>query len=435
MTKLPPNHPILDKAGKLRIFNAHTHSFTINHVPDYFARGVFPVRISRIRKNGVLEWIIKNLVNFLPGKNKGLQRLISLVRYMDNDTQLDIINILRQYYPNGTGFALLTMDMEYMKAEAPPVKFEAQLDELARIKQGDGFHDLIYPFICCDPRRIEPGIKTWEINIEKDFIGDRFLKVIRRYFEEGIFQGIKLYPALGFFPFDRRLKPIYDLALEFNLPIISHVIRGAVYFRGPKEYTVHPFLGKPLDGRKPEDFTTHFTHPLNYEILLNPAHLSKYWDISEKEASRYSDLKICLGHFGGEVEWLRFLEDPWIPENTNSLDINNWKPSYRTDSESQFSWFSICRDLMHKYPNVYADISYTLAFDYIYPLLKVILESDKKMLNRTLFGTDFYVVTKASAERKIAIIARAFLGNEIFTQIASLNPVEFLSNKLTRVPA
>jgi predicted TIM-barrel fold metal-dependent hydrolase len=263
----------------------------------------------------------------------------------------------------------------------------------------------------------------------------RIFNVIRSYFEKGIFQGIKLYPALGYFPFDRRLKPVYDLALEFDLPVISHVIRGAVYYRGPKEYSSHPYTGKPLDGKKPEDFTAHFTHPLNFEILLNPSHLSKYWEISQQEAAKYSNLKICLGHFGGEDEWRKFLENPWIPEKTNSLDINNWRPTCNPDSESQFSWFSICRDLMRKYPNVYADISYTLAFEYTYPLLKVVLETDEKVRERTLFGTDFYVVSKASSERKIAIKARAYLGNDLFTQIATINPVEFLSNKLAVVPA
>jgi len=76
-----------------------------------------------------------------------------------------------------------------------------------------------------------------------------------------------------------------------------------------------------------------------------------------------------------------------------------------------------------------------LAIDIADPEIRSLLETDEKMLERTLFGTDFYVVTKASSERKIAINARAYLGNELFRQIATINPVEFLSNKLTIVPA
>ncbi len=415
-------------------YNCHAHCFTIDHVPDYFAKGYFPlrIRISSLRKTGILSWLMRKFLNWNPTKNPGMVRLGNLLRYMDRSKQEKIIRILQSYYPQGTGFVLLTMDMEYMQAEAPVKKFEHQLEELAKCKKLPDMQNLIYPFIFCDPRRIEPKANTWEADVENHFIGDTFLGKVRDYIEEGIYQGIKIYPAMGYFPFDKRLKPVYDLALEYDLPITSHVIQGVVHFRGNKEYMTHPFSHKRLDGDKPKNFTVHFTHPLNFEILLNPVYLSKCWNISEEEASKYSNLKICLGHFGGEDECKKFLENPWLPAIGTTLDLEKWHPTC-FDKGNQPSWFSVCCDLIKAHPNVYADISYTAAFSETYPLLKTILQSDNRIKEKTLFGTDFYVVSRAETERKIAIDVRGYLGNDLFNQIAFTNARKFISNKIIAV--
>ncbi len=415
-----------------RFFNAHAHCFTIDHVPDSFVKGYlfFPLRISALRKNGFFSWFTKKFLKIYPFKNQGLIRLINLLRYMDRDRQEKIIDLLTGYYPRDTGFALLTMDMEYMQAGAPVHKFKQQLAELAACKEQ--YKNIIYPCIFCDPRRIAPKADSWEVNIETHFTGETFLKQVRDYIEKDIYQGIKLYPAMGYFPFDKRLKPVYDLALEYDLPITSHVIQGVVHFRGKKEYRTHPFVHKPLDGVKPKDFTVHFTHPLNFEILLNPVHLSKCWDIGEEEAEKYRKLKICLGHFGGENEWIKFLEDPWAPAGGDCLDLTQWHPTC-FNKENQPSWFSICCDLIRKYPSVYADISYTAAFSETYPLLRTILQSDEAIRDKTLFGTDFYVVARAEAERKIAIDIRGYLGTALFNCISVDNARRFLSNAICKV--
>ncbi|MFI5196058.1 MAG: hypothetical protein ACHQD8_03125 [Chitinophagales bacterium] len=65
----------------------------------------------------------------------------------------------------------------------------------------------------------------------------------------------------------------------------------------------------------------------------------------------------------------------------------------------------------------------------MFPLLKVILESNDKIKTHTLFGTDFYVVAKEDAERDLCLQLRGYLGEELFKQIAEINPKEFLKNK------
>jgi uncharacterized protein len=89
--------------------------------------------------------------------------------------------------------------------------------------------------------------------------------------------------------------------------------------------------------------------------------------------------------------------------------------------------------MMRKYPNVYADISYTLNDATLFPLLRMILNSDNKIRERVLFGTDFYLVSKAISEREFAINVRSFLGNDLFNQIAITNAERFLTNKFSHV--
>ena len=158
--------------------------------------------------------------------------------------------------------------------------------------------------------------------------------------------------------------------------------------------------------------------------------MKQYWG---HEAPDLENLKICLGHWGTGEEWHNFIENAWtdtqcrkLTSKWPSLELDNW----HTDKNKvyNFSWFSIICDLMRKYPNVYADISYTLQDASLLPLLKMILEADEKIRERVLFGTDFFLVSKVISEREFAINIRATLGNVLFEQIAIVNAERFLKN-------
>src|SRR5206468_2521745 len=138
-------------------------------------------------------------------------------------------------------------------------------------------------------------------------------------------------------------------------------------------------------------------------------------------------------------DWHDYLDNAWREtdfkkKNSDwcSLELDNW---IIDDNKvyKNFSWFTIICDLIRKYPNVYVDISYTLYDATLLPLLKMILEADEKIKERVLFGTDFYLVSKASSERAFAINLRAALGNDLFEQIAITNAERFLSNKFNKV--
>lgn len=423
------------------IINAHTHCFTIEHVPDNFTKSLtrfsWLLSIKWIKNNKIVRWIIYLLnkprikkflsIFFSAEFVKTIPRLLSFAEYYDIDKQVVLIRHLQGFYPMGTKFVLLTMDMEFMNAGVPIQKFDKQLSELVAIKADPLFRDIIYPFVFADPRRA--GITQIVIDRLEDSVAP--------------FQGIKLYPALGYYPFDERLKEVYKYAIQHDTPIITHCIRGSVYYRGNKTddptYLKHPYTNRSLPFEKPVDFTVNFTHPYNYECLLNPERLRKVW--KEEPNIDLSKLKICLGHFGGEDEWIKYLEEGWIPDEDflqdaeNTLDVltNPWydePDTPLTKGKKAYSWFSVICELMRKYPNVYADISYSLYEERILPLLKVILESDNSangIASRILFGTDFYVVSKAGAEREMSLSIRAFLGEKNFRRIAYENPNKFLN--------
>ena len=130
--------------------------------------------------------------------------------------------------------------------------------------------------------------------------------------------------------------------------------------------------------------------------------------IFEAMAIMYPNLKICLSHFGGDVEWENYLQNAFLVKEDN--------------------WFYLICELLRNYDNIYADISFTLNNPKFWPLLKVLIKNpDTK--KKILFGTDFYLVETESTEREFSIGLRTFLGEDFFWQIANKNPKVFFETK------
>ena len=367
----------------IELINAHTHIFTIDHVPKRFARGMFPFSglitvgfikriwpgIRRLQKwNKNLKYKYFYIVSFLKllkwpviwllrrfgigikpnllGK-KSRESIARYLRFMDYSysfrgrhihDQNAIFERLKSYYPaNKSGFVTLSMDMNYMKAGKSKTKFSDQLNKMSSIVNNNPA-GTIYPFICIDPRRIS-DTKTSDPFSYKKYIS---------YLEDKNFTGIKIYPALGFFPFDWRLLPMYIYAKDNKIPIMTHCSHGPVYYRGrwkKKLHGVHPFgeidlWKKSRKGENIEHFSVNFTNPLNYLVLTNSSYLGKYLksvdkkvfspgekEIWEQEIKQYVDkppdlssLKICLAHWGSGEEWDRYLEDHLFTTIPGALD-------------------------------------------------------------------------------------------------------------------
>ncbi|MBL0055502.1 MAG: amidohydrolase family protein [Chitinophagaceae bacterium] len=107
--------------------------------------------------------------------------------------------------------------------------------------------------------------------------------------------------------------------------------------------------------------------------------------------------------------------------NTNYLDID-----HHWFGKDRYKWLLIIIDLLRKYPNVYADISFTLHDKAIYSELKELLK-DESINKKILFGTDYYVVASVADESDLLNLFKKELGDDaLFEMIAYENPKRFL---------
>jgi len=361
----------------VEIINCHVHTFTQAHTPKRFLPWPVPelVRVPFVRR--LLGWAAGR---FDPKRQGALGRYAQIIETSYNKTQGEVFEIVRGFYPEGTRFVVLPMDMTKMNAGAVETGIDAQHSELAALR--DAYPDsTIIPFAAVDPRH--EGIVETTISL----------------IEQQRFAGLKLYPPTGYHPYDRRLWPLYAYAEEHNLPVLSHCSRPAsVQYRGDPttEMRTDPISGELLNLDR-HQLLTLFTAPEAYRPLLE----------------KHPNLRICLAHFGGAGDWARYLDRPW----------------HAGSPDAEKSWLATILDMIRseKYPNLWTDISYTLyaSDEYVYRL--EVLLADPKVSGRVLFGSDFYVVENAELEeRRRSLRIRAVLGEELFNTVARENPKKFL---------
>lgn len=204
-------------------------------------------------------------LQYIPSKEAlhFIQRYLTIAEFAKYKSQKDIFNRLIKMYDPGSKVVVLPMDMEYMKAGQPPQSYIDQLKEIMHcfeVKEVEivvnGEKKIIInkqvnieyliPFVFVDPRRIREDKRidgkpffAWDIEkkIENDktinwvVLKDCFLKDCLEGENSGgklngIFKGIKIYPALGYFPFDEDLLPLWAYCEQRNIPITTHCIEG-----------------------------------------------------------------------------------------------------------------------------------------------------------------------------------------------------------------
>jgi len=357
------------------IHNCHVHLFSIDYIPKYFLHSMVPVTVV---KN---HWIASTAYRLFRNK---LNRYSAFFYAALRRTPKDILEELRYYYPRRTKFVPLTVDFEFMEAGPCERGYLQQLEDIAALKQE--FPDKIYPFICSDPRR------------------ENVLDLVKDYIENKGFSGIKLYPALGYFLDDERLFPVYEYAEKNELPITTHCIpKNKNHYRGKITDAMRAKALQTPGATEHEvksnyDFAQFFNHP--------------YW-LGKNVLPQFPNLKINFGHFGGNTEWDRYLDNPYNPDK----DAPNW--------------YAMIRDLIENkdYPNIYSDISFTVFDQKLYPLLKNLIKSTGTR-DYVLFGSDFYMLQKDYRERRFGLDVRGYLDDEDYWQIAEINPKRFLANKI-----
>jgi len=350
-------------------YNTHIHTFREDDVPRKF----LPLGLVRILASRPGYFVTAKLLNnFNPfSDNDMLDRYVKFVNIGKLGSQQKIFEECLRFYPDDTQFFILAMDMAHMEAGKVPRDYKDQLKELGELKVT---YPQVHPFMHVDPRH------------------EGHLDLLKQCIEEWDFTGVKLYPPLGYFPFDPRMYPVYEYCQANNLPIVAHCSPyNPVHNKGSKrkikkllEISERPIKTR---GKSKKELCSNFTNPLNYKKVLTD----------------FPNLKICLAHFGSTHYWEEYLSNPGREGN----------------------WFEIIKDMIEEYPSLYSDISFTLNRKEFFPVLKVLL-TDDKLNKQILFGSDYYMVETKSDERRFGIDLRAAIGESDFKQIAVTNPKEFL---------
>ena len=429
--------------------------------------------ITKLVWNSIKKRLGKDLVEFM-------LRYRNILFFAGYSNTKGIFNKLKNQYPPKTKFVVLPMDMAFMKAGKVERPYTEQMEQLLKIKRQNP--NDIYPFLFAHPERMDSKVKgkphfSGFLNKQGKYeLND---SLIKDYFDKGCC-GVKIYPALGYYPFNEKLLPLWLYCAQYNIPITTHCSVGPIFYRGSlKELAKHSknkdkrgidrhpvfdeIVGKNKEGKniieplrlplyKNRIFQRNFTHPLNYVCLLHEPFLKKVldyhanpdlnklfgYDIEDKEKlldRNLSDLKINLAHYGGSENWDEFLKkDRYDEANaiirypSKGLDLTN-RLNNNTILHSMWhyvDWFSIISSMILSFENVYTDISYTVHDIKYLNLLSEIMDNNK-IGERILFGTDFYVVSNHKSEKQYWIDMQNTLGTEKWNKLARTNPKTFLN--------
>jgi predicted TIM-barrel fold metal-dependent hydrolase len=364
---------------ELPIYNCHIHTFTTRNVPpdllkvyagpfwgtlgSWFIRLPFMKRFFVHMAHGAYRFI----------RNDNVQRLAAMYSTGNDGSQKAVLEEIKKQYPKDTTrFVVLPMNLEHIGLSALEEHIAQQHEHLLKLAQSD---PCVIPFFAVDPR--EPNI----VDQARENLGP------------GKFRGVKIYPNLGYYPYDKntethteRLREVYKICVQQNVPVMTHCSTGGMYKYG------YELADRVRVG-----------HPDNYKSLMD----------------EFKDLRLCLAHFGGSEEWDKQLLTPF-----------KVKPGRKEPTWVHSITEMICSG---DYPNLYTDISYLifqlrpaqLHVDYV-DYLKVLLVNSR-LRERVLFGSDFYAVKReAMSEKEVGVNLRSRLGEELYFRIAHHNPRRYL---------
>ncbi|HEY1046541.1 MAG TPA: amidohydrolase family protein [Bacteroidia bacterium] len=388
--------------------NIHTHIFNGKCAPDYFFKIVLPSKLDpfadEIKAFIEKKWM-RRLIKLISRKrgHSMFQRYLEFLEIGTQNSQTDIFRYLKDNYntlSNDMRFIVLTLNMDHMDTQPSyHARIEDQLAEIDKLRTY--YPNNVFPFLGVDPRH-----KSGEELVS--WIKDKFKGM--KYF------GLKLYPAMGYFPFDPGLDAMYQWAQDNNVPVMTHCTRSGNFYTGrmndvipvnnvatlnpnsPSMLTIHNKVSRFRGNEKVWKDNKHacnlFSHPENYLPILE----------------KYPQLKLCIAHFGGEDEVLGEVCD-----------------LVKEGLDSPGNWYDAICNLMNQYPNVYTDISYTLYSEPAIKKVQGLMGGD--LGARILFGTDFFMTIRERNESQLWQSYMNIMGSSDFQKTAMQNTDVYLKSQ------
>lgn len=322
------------------------------------------------------------------------------------------------------------MYMEKCGAGPSETGYEGQLEGVLEVKKENP--DNLLVFLGIDPRWKSTG-KELRDTVEKYFETKIQINAERSVYP---FVGLKIYPSLGFYAFDEKLKETFEWAAERGVPVLSHCSYLGGIYSNDTDYinnSLDPFdvysgksysqnFGPDVPPPRPDKSKNFFKWILGQRdnlrnlntcsYFLEPASFKTLIEYFSMEGKK--PLKICLAHFGGE---------------DHVLDAYNGKSAETLFGMVQQNWCSQIKDLIKEYPNVYTDIAYAVGNSQTHKaFLKDVQNID--LQQNIMFGTDFFLTERVLPEKDdYATFKRAAL-NQV---IGNTNAWEIMASKNVEV--
>ena len=369
---------------KKPLISVHEHAFTYNHVPNNFIN-------LKLNKHTFLglpmkQWMlvpldkVLQLIAWFPfswfentAQRQQIKNDINFVTTIKKQTSLEIFKESLSFETESIN-TLLMMNMQNGIGGVMNKSIEEQAQELMDIR--DKYPNRVLIFYAIDPT--DPNC----------------IKDCWKYLNTYKFDGIKVYPSLGYLPSHPDLMALWVYCEKNKIPVVSHCsdatvrrtdntynIRGMLY--NDEIYTLCNKIQYISDEGTVANY---FNHPLQWMPVLK----------------QYPNLYLDLAHFAG-CGWSDYIQG---------------KPS----------WVDGAITLMKTFPNVYADFSYTFSenVDFIKGL-KTLMSSDSEILNKVLWGSDYYLdflsMPYVQARKQFFDI----IGDDLMNQIGRVNPRKFLN--------
>ena len=274
---------------------------------------------------------------------------------------------LAQMFPSVSLFTPALVDYDAWSEDRAPTALPTQIlvqEAIARlsIEGRVGRPDArFHPFVAFDPRRDfdagrpaskSPATDTVPKPAAPPTAASPALEMVRYAIESAGFLGVKLYPPVGFAPFD-------NLHLRSRLPFAARL-----------DEALSGLYAYCQDAEVP--ITTHASAANEYGLGLHTLVAPERW---RPVLERYPTLRLNFGHFGHDYG----VEDRGAPKETAT------------------AWIYQAAALIERYPNVYADLSNSpLVYDPVYAtrllgLLGDVIARYPKVRRRLMYGSDWWL--------------------------------------------
>jgi len=353
-------------------FDVHTHIFNKDYIPDKY----FGIRIPFLVNVDFLMQLESMLDLISLDDDDKLSNYAYFIDFIKKNSMMEIAKFLIKETPKNTIFCTLMMDLGTGIDGSINKNMFQQLDEMKAVR--DKYPAIILPFVAIDPNN------------------KNHLEIFEKAFSEKYnFFGVKIYPSLGYLPSNSSLMKIFEVCEHYNIPVTAHSGSGTVHTSKNKLNLNYYVINENQDLEYHREKKNFYFKKQYEKFFNNPAH----W---EPVLKKFPNLRLNLAHFGGDSEWDK---------------------KTRNDKEWTFATIK----LMEKYPNVYSDVSYIIHIPEMHNKFIELFKLNNFVRERTLFGTDFYMVTIEGKYKDMRAKFIKNIGEEIMQKISVENPINFLN--------